>query len=251
MPTVAESARQLLRDFPRYFSTVFRQPLGLTQRLPHPLISGADLRVIPYGETQPLTSGYVVDERNGLMQITTPEDYPDGLSVMGYYYTWFLPADLEFHANFVALEHLPAFGDKELADLSPVELNVIAMGAVERALYSLLTEFSTETDMSNPEGIFIPAHQRFQQVLQMWQSWAQKYNQAAASLNVGLNRITVTELRRVSPMTGRLVPVFENQELDDPSFPRRVLPVIEPKFTDMREDSEDFAGGTTFGYGIP
>ena len=41
----------------------------------------------------------------------------------------------------------------------PSSWNVIAMGTVVQALWSLLSEFATEYDVINPEGISVPVRQ--------------------------------------------------------------------------------------------
>jgi hypothetical protein len=47
-------------------------------------------------------------------------------------------------------------------------------------------------------------------------------------LGVGLYAIEVTNLRRVSRTTGRLVPLFREREYDDYTLPERILPPIGP-----------------------
>lgn len=233
--TIASDARNLIRDFPRYFETVYQAPLKSTLRLDHPLT--ADIDIVNRGTNAPLAAAgdYVIDHRNGLVRLADPSLYEEGVTVGGYFYEWFLPADLEFHARFVVQEHLLG-RNIAAADFTPVELNVIAMGTVCQAFWSLLTQFATEIDVSDPEGIMIPAHQRFQQVQQLHAVWEKKYVSGAMALNVGFDRTMVSEVRRVSRMTGRLVPVFENQEVDDPRHPLRSLPIIEPKFTNTYEE---------------
>ena len=181
-----------------------------TLHLSHPLVS--NLRIVNRATRAAITDSgsYAVDVRNGLVRLNAEDldaAYPSGVVVGGYFYEWFLPEDLEFHARFVAQEHMMSRGsDTTVADLPAVELNVIAMGTVTQALWSLLSEFATEYDVINPEGISVPVRQRFQQVMQLFQVWQKKYEEGATALNVGFNRISVTEIRRVSRLTGRLVP---------------------------------------------
>lgn len=170
--TIASDARNLLRDFPKYFEQVFVPPMRSTLKLSHPLVT--NLTVVNRATGTPITAegSYAVDERNGLLRLLTTGDldttYPSGITVGGYFYEWFLPKDLEFHARFVANEHMMSRGSNTtVADLPAVELNVIAMGTVVQALWSLLSEFATEYDVINPEGISVPVRQRFQQVMQL------------------------------------------------------------------------------------
>lgn len=241
VPTIAESARNLLRDYPVYFERVVPMPIRPRIRL-QPMLAQAGLEVRSMGpqpaEGTPL-QGYEVDYRNGLL--SWKADPGVDLYVSGFHYTWFLDEDLAFFADFQTLEHLYGV-NVEPEDLSPEQNNVIAMGTVVYALYSLLTQFATEIDVSDPEGMFIPAHQRFQQLMQLLQYWTSKYEQAASMLNVGLNRMDVVELRRTARLTNRLVPMFESQEVDDPRPPLRVFPPIPEKSPVQRAGDEDGFG---------
>jgi len=46
-------------------------------------------------------------------------------------------------------------------------------------------------------------------------------------MNIGLNAIEMSKIRRVSKTTNRLVPIFEDREYDDYELPRRQLPPID------------------------
>lgn len=240
------AARNLLRDFPRFFETFYPNPLASTLRLPSPLVT--EVTVVDAADGTPVTSGFVLDSRNGVLKLEDPMAYASGLLVHGYHVDWFLDTDLEFYAQFTLTEHLAVRPGAVVGDLSTAEIDTIAMGTVVYSLWSLMTELGLEIDTSSPEGMMIPAHQRFQQVYQMWQVWKQRYDNNCAMLNIGLNRISVTELRRVARLTGRLVPVFETREIDDPTPPLRSFPPIEPKFPEQRDGSEE--GMLSADYGI-
>ena len=244
--TIAEAARGLLRDFPRFFETFYPLPLASTLRLPSPLIT--DLTLVEPESGDPVTTGFTVDYRNGVIKLEDPTAYEAGLLAYGYHVEWFLDTDLEFYAQFTLTEHLAVRPNATVGDLALAEIDAIAMGTVVYSLWSLMTELGLEVDTSSPEGMMIPAHQRFQQVYQMWQVWKQRYDNNCAMLNIGLNRISVTELRRVARLTGRLVPVFESREIDDPTPPLRTFPPIEPKFPEQRDGSEE--GMLPADYGI-
>jgi hypothetical protein len=117
------------------------------------------------------------------------------------------------------------------------------------AYWSLLTEFSTEIDVSTPEGMMIPASQRFQQVQSMFQYWKMKYDEHAAALDVGINKIEVKELRRKSYLTNRYVPVYRGREVDDPRPPVRLYPDIDPLVRAPEEDGSD-GGPLNNDYGL-
>ena len=90
----------------------------------------------------------------------------------------------------------------------------------------------------------IPAHQRYSQVQTMYQFWSKQYEEDCAMLNVGLDRISMRTLRRISPLTNRLVPLFEEREIDDPRPPIRAFPPI-PKLSP--EDDAGVAGDGQLG----
>ena len=118
----------------------------------------------------------------------------------------------------------------------------------------LATELSLDIDVSTPEGIFIPARQRFTQVMQMIQYWEGEYKGKAAMLNIGLDRLEIFRLRRVAYMTNRYVPVYREREFDDPRWPERLFPDIpwgDPNRDDEVEQSsveEIYRGGQDLGW---
>lgn len=225
---LAAKARQKVRDFGNYFEVPYTAAPIYTLRLPHPLVDASKLVVWkpdggPYAATN-----YVVDQRNGIVKFKTPADLPNGVGCSGYYYEWFLNEDLSFAASVISNQHLydrPDLKD-DGSNFRPVECDTIATGAVAMAMWSLLAEFSTDVDVSTPEGMSIPAHQRFQQAWQIATFWQGQYKEQAAMLGIGLDRIEQFSLRRVALLTGRLVPLFREREIDDHRPPHRLLPLI-------------------------
>lgn len=242
---VVLSARNMLRDFPQFFEVDLGPLNTSTVRLPHPNVDSDTLQVYTAAQPGPgasnserlsmnpvPASAWTIDERNGLLKFSKPEYLGLRVFVAGYHYEWFINDDLAFAASIIIGEHLFQRPDKTLADLSGVELDVIAMGTVVRALWALITDFSTDIDINSPEGMFIPARQRYQQVYQMLMQWENQYEQRARALNVGLSNIDIFNLRRVSRMTNRYVPMYVDREYDDRTPPERVYPPIPPLVTD-------------------
>jgi hypothetical protein len=225
---LAAKARGRLRDFGTYFEVPFSAAPVTTLRLPHPLVDASKFVLWTPSGTVISPSAYMLDQRNGIVSIKVPSDYPDGLGASGYYYEWFLNEDLEFAAEFVAQQH--TYDRPQLAldgsDFTGLECNIIAIGAVSQAMWSLLAELSLDVDVSTPEGMSIPVHQRFQQAWQIAQYWDGQYKQQAAMLGVGLDRMEQFDLRRESLTTNRLVPQFRPREIDDPRRPERIVAEI-------------------------
>lgn len=239
---LVQSTRSLLRDFPQFFE-VDLGPLNVaTIRLPHPLVDVRTLQVYVAPQvgaladsneqvaiTQVPDTDWTLDARNGLLKFNSTGHAGKRVFVSGYHYEWFLDEDLVNHVVVITDEHLMgryAVSDLSKDQISPIELDLIAIGAVVRAVWTLLTEFSTDIDISSPEGIFIPARQRFQQLWQMLQHWESIYSERTKQLNVGLGNIDIFTLRRQSYMTNRYVPVYKGREYDDHNPPVRVRPLI-------------------------
>jgi hypothetical protein len=223
----------MVRDFPKYFEVELGPLNVLTIRLPHPLVSAASMQVFlgtpptpPATEvTSALTESWDLDERNGLLKITDETALNKRLLVSAYHYTWFSDSDLALHVSQAAEEVLyNTTGDVD--DIEGIYTEVTAMGAVVRALWSLCLEFSFDIDVSTPEGMYIPARQRFGQVLQMLNYWQMQYNERAQALNLGLNALEQFRLRRVAHLTNRYVPIYQEREVDNPLPPRRLFPQI-------------------------
>jgi hypothetical protein len=231
--TITAAARSMLRDFPKYFE-IETGPLNvLTIRLPHPLIMGASVQVFvatpgdlptdPYTSTA--TNAWQLDDRNGLLKLTDEALLNQRVLVSAYHYTWFSDSDLTMAANMAASETVyNTNGDVE--DIEGIYAEVTAMSAVIRALWSLATELSLDIDVSTPEGMYIPARQRYAQVMQMMQYWEGEYTQRAEALNIGLGALEQFTLRRVAKLTNRYVPVYLPREVDDPRWPKRIYPPI-------------------------
>jgi hypothetical protein len=199
--------------------------------MPHPLVAAESIVIEDVGHTSFVApAAYEVNERHGLIKLLDPTIYNGGLNVSGAYYQWFLDEDLLFFADVIIAEHAwhSTSANYEPAQATGPEVEIISIGTLVQALWSLTTEFSTDIDVSTPEGISIPAHQRFNQVYQLMQHWQGVYDQKASMLNVGLNKMEVLNLRRISRLTNRYPPMYRSREIDDPRPPVRVYPPIDP-----------------------
>jgi hypothetical protein len=228
LATITATARQLVRDFPKYFEVELGPLNILTIRLPHPLIQPTSLQVYvwtPPNPTSTLTTAWELDDRNGLLKITDETALNKRMVISGYHYTWFADSDLALASTMSAEETLYN-STAEIDDIEGIYTEVTAMGAVVRSLWSLALELSLDIDVSTPEGMYIPARQRYQQVMQMMQYWENEYATRAQALNIGLGQLEQFQLRRVAYLTNRYVPVYKAREVDDPRWPQRLYPPI-------------------------
>ena len=230
---IAGTARTFLRDYPKFFEVELGPLNVLTVRLPHPLIAAASLQAYTGTEgatpetpwTAVPTDKWSLDDRNGLLKFTDPAVLNKRALVAAYYYTWFADSDLNVHAQQAANETVYNTS-MDANDLEGAYADVTAMSAVVRALWSMALELSFDIDVSTPEGMYIPARQRFAQVMQMMQYWEGEYTQRANALNIGFGALEQFRLRRVAYMTGRYVPVYVDREIDDHRWPKRLYPPI-------------------------
>jgi hypothetical protein len=217
----------MLRDYPQYFE-IDQGPINvLTIRLPHPLVMSSSLQVYLTAGTPPataLTDAWQLDDRNGLLKLTEEGDLGKRCLVAGYHFSWFSDADLAFHCGRTLSEM--THNGTPVDSFSEAEVQVIAMGGVVNALWSLAMELALDIDVSTPEGMFIPARQRYSQVIQMINVWENEFQTKSSLLNIGLGSLDVYRLRRVALMTGRYVPVYREREFDDPRPPERQYPAI-------------------------
>jgi len=241
LQSLVVGTREFLRDFPIFFETDIGLTDVTTVRLPHPLISAAALQVVTFDGEQMVTvpdTAIQLDQRNGLLKFMDASYLGKRVMVNGYHYTWFLDADLAFHAQHTLVD--VAYGQEitSLEDFSPIEVDTMLMGTVTSALWSLATELALDIDVSTPEGMYIPARQRYQQVIQMWQQWGAQFEERMQQLNLGTGRLEQFFLRRVAKLTNRLVPVYKPREFGDPRPPKRLFPPI-PSGTSGTEVGRD------------
>lgn len=205
-------------------------------------------------------SAYTLDEGNGLLRTTAAFPYGTNLVVQGTSYGLFSDAELGQFVNDAVLQHTNGrtitsrYRDTngfiqyredpvELANLPEVENLLVALLATVEALWALATDASTDIDVITAEGTHLPRSQRWAQIMRQIDVLTDKYHGLCEQLNVGLNRIEVSTLRRVSLQTGRLVPVFKTREYDDNTLPQRLLPPIDHRHDDESGIPSQIIGG--------
>lgn len=222
MEKITRIARTFLRDYPKFFQVSF-DAIGRTYELGQPNIKADGLWVAVYapnGEPVEVTADtsasthYSLDERNGIMRFNRSFPSTSKIMVEGYYYEWVLPQDLEYFAGHAIEQHVYNI-DIHLENFTPIVYDTIGMATVVETLWGLLTEYSRDIDVTTSESVHIPASQRFRMVQSMLDYWTRNYQAQARALNIGIERIEILNLRRVSRTTGYLVPVYRARELGD------------------------------------
>lgn len=183
--------------------------------------------VVVYQNGLEITENCFVEESTGVL---VTEDVPaDGaeITVSGTYYRYFTNAEMASLVNDAVAQHanggVDSLGRKITATSLPVnEEYPVAIYAVTLALYTLATDAAFDIDIAAPDGVSIPRAERYRQLMDMVNARQVQYRDLCVHLGVGLYKIDVFSFKRISKATGRYVPIYRPQEVDDRSYPQRV-----------------------------
>jgi hypothetical protein len=235
MSSLIDRVRVELGDLGKSFVTQFVAD-GTTNRfrLHYAPLDGPN--VLVYKNGVDVSDEATIEESTGvLIMDEVPED-GDEITVSGNYYRYFTAAEMTAIINDAVIQHTAhstdAIGRKlTLETLPSIEDYPVAIYAVTLALYTLATDSAFDIDVQAPDGVTIPRTERYRQLMQMIETRKEQYRELCTHLGIGMYKIDVFSLRRISKMTNRYVPVYVPQEVDDRSFAQRVsLP--EPTYGD-------------------
>lgn len=180
-----------------------------------------------YQDGVDVTDTSYVEESTGVLVVAgLPADGVE-FRVSGEYYRYFTAQELGTVVG-NALDqhsagHIDSVGRKITVENLPlIEEYPVVIYATTLALYTLATDASFDIDIQAPDGVSIPRSERYRQLMDMVSARQAQYRELCTLLGVGLYKIDVFSLRRVSKATGRYVPVYKPQEVDDRSYPQRV-----------------------------
>lgn len=235
-------ARTYLRDFPKFFQVSF-SAVGRTYELGHINIDTSNIWVAKYtsssnGASTIATTDYQIDPRNGILRLSSTLPSNTTLMVEGYYYEWVTPSDLTFYTQRAVEKHLVNLG-LAIEELSDAVINAVGIAAICECLWALMTEYSRDIDVMTSESIHIPASQRFRMVQALLSQWEAEYNRHATALNIGIDRMEVFTLRRISRSTNYLVPLYKAREIGDFGPVERLWPSIDPGIVDQGKKEEE------------
>jgi hypothetical protein len=230
---IARTELELGEAVRSFRATIWGDGLGEVFELPVERVR-PDLRLYFSGQAV-LTPDvdYVLDERGGTVTMSGAIPQGELLVAEGSAGSYFSAEEMETFVREAFLEHTFAQfpgvvhppGEPTLRD---VEAPLVAILATIKALWVLANDAATDIDVISPEGVTIPASQRWQQLMAHIAQLDARYREYCQALNVGLHRIVMSTLRRVSRTTNRLVPVYVPKEIDDRTFPpARVKPPID------------------------
>jgi hypothetical protein len=210
-------------------------------------LDGTSVTVVANGVDISTTSW--VEESSGVL--VTAAVPADGVEILvsGLYHRYFTSTELAAivtnAVNMHTAQHTDSLGRSQtVTNLPVVEEYPVVIFATTLALYTLATDASFDIDIAAPDGVSIPRSERYRQLSQEVQTRQEQYRHLCMQLGVGLYKVDVYTLRRVSKATGRYVPVYAPQEVDDRSYPERIhLPM--PNFGNQPVPWETEAGSFT------
>jgi hypothetical protein len=182
--------------------------------------------VVVYAGTTDITDTSYVEESTGVLVTADVLEDMTEVTVSGSYYRYFTGAELTTIVNDALTQHsaghVDSLGRKEgISTLPFIEEYPVAIYATTIALYTLATDAAFDIDIQAPDGVTIPRAERFRQLMEMVQTRQTQYRELCTHLGVGMYKIDVFSLRRISKATGRYVPMYKPQEVDDRSYPQR------------------------------
>jgi hypothetical protein len=206
---------------------------------------------------------YALDPLNGILTLTSALPLDALLLVSGQSYSLFADDELDQYLNDAFAQHnrgrtistryqdangFIRYAEEpvDFATLPPEEDIMVVLLAVIEAMWALATDATTDINVQTADGTHVDRGQRFGQLQTQIQMLTDRYTMLCERLGVGLYSIEVTNLRRVSRTTGRLVPLFREREYDDYSLPQRILPPIGPGH--QNDDESGIPSQTWGGY---
>lgn len=200
---------------------------GTTNRflVPYSPLDGLNLSILQDGAN--VSADVEVEEATGYLVFdTTPAD-GDVIVVAGNYFRYFTENEIE---NFVSTAftehsafHTDAYGRTvSLQNLPVLEEYPVVVYSATLALYALANDAAFDINVFAPDGVTIPRSERYQQLMQMVQARQNQYRELCSQLGIGMYKIDVFSLRRISKTTNRYVPIFQPMEVDDRDTPTRV-----------------------------
>lgn len=235
LSSLVERVRLELGDLGKSFVTQFIAD-GTTNRfkLHYAPLDGPSVIVLQQGVD--ISDQCLIEESTGVL--ITPEVPADGaeMLVSGTYFRYFTTAELEKLVTDAVAQHVGSKVDQVGRKITVENLPVIeeypaSIYAVTIALYTLATDASFDIDIAAPDGVNIPRSERYRQLMDMIQARQAQYRDLCVQLGVGMYAIEVFSLRRISKATGRYVPIYKPQEVDDRSYPDRV-DIAKPTYGD-------------------
>lgn len=175
-----------------------------------------------------VTSNISVELTTGMVIFNTAPANNSTIVFSGTMYRYFTDEEIEYYVDTAFCEHTRGANTSSgslisLRTLPTIDEYPLVILATSMALYTLATDSAFDIDIISPDGVSIPRSERFRQLMEIMQVKKEQYRELCSLLGTGLYRIEVFNLRRISRMTNRYVPVYLPMEVDDRSLPQRAI----------------------------
>ena len=192
----------------------------------HP-VDDATLLVKDNTTTLTNPAGYTVETVYGVIHTTSAPAAGHTLTVSGNIWRYFSDDEIANFVNTALLQHTTNRTDAfnraiTVTTLPEIEVYPLVVLCTVEALFALATDAAYDIDIQASDGVTIPRSERFRQLTAIINQRMEHYKALCAALNIGLWRIEMGTLRRVSRTTNKLVPIYIAQEVDDSTSPERV-----------------------------
>jgi len=252
LAALSERLRYEIGDISRSFVETFEGDGSTTrfQLTPAP-VDGSSLVIKVDGVD---ISNYVsVEEQTAMVVLAVAPTSGQSVVINGTAYKYFTNAEINQYVETAFLQHAHSTTDSNgsratILSLPGIDEYPLVLLASTMALYTLATDAAFDIDIISPDGVSIPRSERFRQLSEVINARKEQYRELCNLLGIGLHKIEVFNLRRISRLTNKLVPIYRPQEIDDASLPQRVrlsIPNygdITPQSTALVKDLSMYAG---------
>lgn len=190
-------------------------------------VDPSTLYITVNGTAATTPANYTLEQDIGVVHFVTAPANNAAIVITGTRYRYFTDTDIIKFINTAVEQHTynrsDSYGSQvTLGRIATVEEYPLCILSVIEALWVLATDAAFDINITAPDGVVIPRAQRYQQLTNMIQQRWEQYKQLCAQLNIGLWRIEMGTLRRVSRKTNKLIPIYMPQEIDDSRRPERI-----------------------------
>ena len=265
LSALSDRLRAEIGDMGRSFVETFTGD-GSNKRfqLTYAPINGTNL-TINVGSTS-VASTAIIEEVTGMIQLAVAPSNGAVITVSGTTFKYFTDTEIQYYINTAFVDHARSTTDSNgsratLLTLPVIDEYPLVLLAASMALYTLATDSAFDIDIISPDGVSIPRSERFRQLMEIVTTRKEQYRELCVLLGLGMHRIEVFTLRKISRRTNHYVPIYRPQEIDDHSLPQRVyLPMpdygdITPPSTILSRDismysGDDFSMRYQFGFDL-
>lgn len=226
LSAMSNRLRSEIGDIGRPFTQSFIADGSLKRfQLDHKPIQGSTLIVTVNNVDVSATTS--VDEVNGYLILQDTPVANAAVSVMGTEFRYFTDSEINNYVTQALAQHSSFSTDTvgrrtTISSLPSIEEYPVIILASTQALYTLATDAAFDIDIFSPDGVTIPRSERFRQLNEIIQTRHAQYQELCERLGIGMYKIEVFNLRRVSWLTNRYVPIYRPLEVGDFSLPERV-----------------------------